>query len=179
MKLVDAIKLQGCLRLSLCTLYHGCQWTFCCMLWYAFFYMFFDCRFFFSVCKLFLLVSPLLKLDEWCSFLQAKNNLNSAVCLFEHAHWMLNIMRLRSTYDQNRYVDAWSKVVLACSFELEHGSKIWKQSLQKNIQTQILMNSRGNGLYYCGIFWNIPSFSFAVRNWLTLCIIEGHWESDW
>lgn len=46
--------------------------------------------------------------------------------------------------EQSNYVSTWSKIVSVCAQELKHGASIWKQSLQKNVRSQILSEPKGN-----------------------------------
>jgi molybdopterin synthase catalytic subunit len=45
--------------------------------------------------------------------------------------------------EQQYYVSAWSNILSICIEELKHGALIWKQSVQKNIQSQILSEPQG------------------------------------
>lgn len=73
----------------------------------------------------------------------AKEDVKSAVELLKHASTTLKILTLGSTEEQTNYVSKWSKIISVCSQELKHGALIWKQSLQKNLQSQVLSESQG------------------------------------
>lgn len=55
------------------------------------------------------------------------------------------ILTLGSMQEQSDYVSTWYRLVSVCAQELSHGAFIWKQSLEKNIQDQILAHARGTG----------------------------------
>lgn len=69
--------------------------------------------------------------------------MSSAAELLEHATSKLHIMKLASKEEQTSYISTWSKMVLACVQELKHGAMIWKQSIEKNVQLQILFEPEG------------------------------------
>ncbi|XP_068317800.1 uncharacterized protein [Pyrus communis] len=73
----------------------------------------------------------------------AENDLRSAVELSRHAASTLRILRLGSTEEQSNYISTWSRIVSVCAEELKHGSLIWRQSLEANVQTQILSKPQG------------------------------------
>lgn len=45
--------------------------------------------------------------------------------------------------EQQYYVSTWSNILSICIEELKHGALIWKQSIQKNIQSQIFSEPQG------------------------------------
>ena len=45
--------------------------------------------------------------------------------------------------EQHTYVSVWSKMINICAQELQHGAQLWRESLQKNIQSQILAEPQG------------------------------------
>lgn len=69
--------------------------------------------------------------------------MGSAVELMKHATSMLDVLTLGSMEDQGIYVYTWSKMISVCAQELKHGSWIWKQLVEKNIQSKILSEPRG------------------------------------
>ncbi|PON43944.1 hypothetical protein TorRG33x02_332410 [Trema orientale] len=73
----------------------------------------------------------------------AETDLGSAIELSKHAVSTLRILKLGSAEEQYSYVSTWSKVVSVCAQELRHGAFIWKQSLQKDVHSQILSEPRG------------------------------------
>ncbi|KAM1526001.1 hypothetical protein ACFX10_010391 [Malus domestica] len=73
----------------------------------------------------------------------AENDLRSAVELSRHAASMLRILRLGSTEEQSNFISTWSRIVSFCDEELKHGSLIWRQSLEANVQNQILSEPQG------------------------------------
>ncbi|GFZ02952.1 hypothetical protein Acr_15g0015600 [Actinidia rufa] len=75
--------------------------------------------------------------------IQAEKDLKSAVELMKHTVSTLNVLRLCSLEDQYIYVSTWSKMISVCAQELKHGSFIWKQIVEKNIQSLILSELQG------------------------------------
>ncbi|GLT90300.1 hypothetical protein SLE2022_082420 [Rubroshorea leprosula] len=73
----------------------------------------------------------------------AGKDLQSATELLKHAASTLKILRLGSIEEQYSYVSTWFQIVSACAEELKHGSLLWEQSLEKNIDTQILTIPQG------------------------------------
>ncbi|XP_047337489.1 uncharacterized protein LOC124941237 [Impatiens glandulifera] len=73
----------------------------------------------------------------------ADNDLKAAVEILKHVTSMLKILTLASTEEQHLYVSIWLKVISSCVQELRHASRIWKQSLDKNIHEQILSEPQG------------------------------------
>ena len=69
--------------------------------------------------------------------------MGSAIELSKHAASTLSILKVGSAEEQSSYVSTWSKIVSLCAQELRHGAFIWKQSSQKNIQSQILSEPQG------------------------------------
>ncbi|XP_021742477.1 uncharacterized protein LOC110708611 isoform X2 [Chenopodium quinoa] len=63
--------------------------------------------------------------------------------LLRHAISMLKVLLLGTADDQSLYVLTWSKVINVCVQELSHGASIWKRASEKNVQHQILSDSRG------------------------------------
>ena len=55
----------------------------------------------------------------------------------------LTILKLGSVEEQHYYISTWSKIVSVCAQELKHGALIWNESLQKNVQSQILSEPQG------------------------------------
>lgn len=58
----------------------------------------------------------------------------------------LTILKLGSLEEQQFYVSTWSEILSVCAQELEHGAFIWKQSIQKNMESQMLSEPQGTGL---------------------------------
>ncbi|KAL3516105.1 hypothetical protein ACH5RR_023007 [Cinchona calisaya] len=63
--------------------------------------------------------------------------------LIDHVKSMLKILTMGSLDEQYTYVSMWSKIIYTCAQELQHGAQIWSQSLQKNIQYQMLAEPQG------------------------------------
>ncbi|KAM6577749.1 hypothetical protein CsatB_029586 [Cannabis sativa] len=79
----------------------------------------------------------------------AETNLGSAIELSKHAASTLSILKLGSAEEQSSYVSKWSKIVNVCAQELRHGASIWKQALQKNVQSQMLSKTQGRQYIIC------------------------------
>ncbi|XP_027109507.1 uncharacterized protein [Coffea arabica] len=67
----------------------------------------------------------------------------SAMELIGHVKTMLKILMMGSLDEQHTYVSVWSKMINICAQELQHGAQLWRESLQKNIQSQILAEPQG------------------------------------
>ncbi|CAI9764759.1 unnamed protein product [Fraxinus pennsylvanica] len=75
--------------------------------------------------------------------LLAEQDLRLAIELIKHTTTMIKILKLGTLDEQQMYVTTWSKMISVCSQELEHGSLIWKQAIEKKIQSQILSETQG------------------------------------
>lgn len=75
-----------------------------------------------------------------------ERDLSLAIELIKHTTTMIKILKLRALDEQQMYVTTWSKMISVCSQELKHGSLIWKQAIEKKIQSQILSESQGKAL---------------------------------
>ncbi|KAF5739851.1 hypothetical protein HS088_TW12G01062 [Tripterygium wilfordii] len=75
--------------------------------------------------------------------LLAEKDLRSAIELLKHVASTLKILTLRSVDEQRNYVSIWSDILSVCSRELKHGALVWKQSLEKNLHSQILCKPQG------------------------------------
>ncbi|XWS64555.1 hypothetical protein CRYUN_Cryun05aG0014100 [Craigia yunnanensis] len=73
----------------------------------------------------------------------AEKDLRLATELLKHAASTLKILKLGSVEDQSNYVSTWSRILSVCALELKHGALIWKQSLQKNLHSQLLSKPQG------------------------------------
>lgn len=73
----------------------------------------------------------------------AEKDWRSAIELLKHAASTSKILTLGSKEEQCNYVSTWFKVLSACARELTHGASIWKQSLEKNVHSQIISDPRG------------------------------------
>ncbi|XP_057962373.1 uncharacterized protein LOC131153945 [Malania oleifera] len=73
----------------------------------------------------------------------AEKDLKPAIELLKHAATMLKIVRVGSPEERSIYISMWSKMISACAQELKHGALIWKQSLEKNVQSQMLSEPQG------------------------------------
>lgn len=69
--------------------------------------------------------------------------MRSAIEVLKDVESTLTILKLGSMEEQQYYVSAWSNILSICIEELKHGALIWKQSVQKNIQSQILSEPQG------------------------------------
>ncbi|RAL50111.1 hypothetical protein DM860_007785 [Cuscuta australis] len=63
--------------------------------------------------------------------------------LINHASIMLNLLTLVSVEGQHFYASTWDTMISVCTRELQHGTWLWKQILNKDAQSQILSNKRG------------------------------------
>lgn len=73
----------------------------------------------------------------------AEKDWGSAIELLKHAASTSKILTLGSKGEQCNYVSTWFKVLSACARELRHGASIWKQSLEKNVHSQMISDPRG------------------------------------
>ncbi|KAI3775897.1 hypothetical protein L1987_45654 [Smallanthus sonchifolius] len=73
----------------------------------------------------------------------AESDLPTAVDLINHFTTVLKILTLAPKCEPADYVSLWFKVISVCSQELNHGTWIWKQSLEKNVHIQILSEKQG------------------------------------
>lgn len=73
----------------------------------------------------------------------AEKDWRSAIELLKHVASASKILTLGSKEEQCNYVSTWFKVLSACARELRHGASIWKQSLEKNVHSQIISDPRG------------------------------------
>ncbi|KAG6701467.1 hypothetical protein I3842_08G166300 [Carya illinoinensis] len=73
----------------------------------------------------------------------AEKDARSAIELLKDVASTLAILKLGSVEEQEYYVSTWSSILSVCAQELKHGVSIWKQSLQKNVQSQILSEPEG------------------------------------
>ncbi|XP_062143493.1 uncharacterized protein LOC133851183 isoform X3 [Alnus glutinosa] len=73
----------------------------------------------------------------------AEKEVRSAIEVLKDVESTLTILKLGSMEEQQYYVSAWSNILSICIEELKHGALIWKQSVQKNIQSQILSEPQG------------------------------------
>ncbi|XXG54460.1 hypothetical protein AAC387_Pa03g2329 [Persea americana] len=96
----------------------------------------------------------------------AEKELSSAVELLEHATSTLHIMKLAVKDEQSTYISTWSKMALACAQELQHGTMIWKQLIEKNSHLHIL--SERQGLRYFVSLGEIYRVSEVLRASATL-----------
>ncbi|KAH7845357.1 hypothetical protein Vadar_001102 [Vaccinium darrowii] len=83
--------------------------------------------------------------DASWDFKDASIQTSSVDELMKHATSMVDVLRVGSAEDQGTYVYTWSKMISVCAQELKHGSWIWKQLVEKNIQSEILSEPRGKG----------------------------------
>ncbi|XP_041017283.1 uncharacterized protein LOC121259671 [Juglans microcarpa x Juglans regia] len=73
----------------------------------------------------------------------AEKDLKSAIELLNDVESTLAILKLGTMEEQQYYVSTWSSILSVCAHELKHGASIWKQSLQKNVRSQILSEPEG------------------------------------
>ncbi|KAJ0013596.1 hypothetical protein Pint_19898 [Pistacia integerrima] len=83
------------------------------------------------------------KLEAIDREIQAEKDWRSAIELLKHAASTSKILKLGSREEQCSYVSTWFKMVSVCAQELRHGALIWKQSLEKNVSSQLLSDPRG------------------------------------
>nr|GLL29515.1 uncharacterized protein LOC109155395 [Ipomoea trifida] len=74
---------------------------------------------------------------------QMENDLNSAIELISHASIMLKLLTFASAEEQLIYVSIWYKIISVCNQELQHGTWLWKQILDKDAQSHVFSSSRG------------------------------------
>lgn len=74
--------------------------------------------------------------------------MRSSIELSRHAASTLRILRLGSNEEQSNYISMWSQIVSICAQELKHGSSIWMQSIENNVQNQILSDPQGTFTKY-------------------------------
>lgn len=72
-----------------------------------------------------------------------KRDLRLAIELIKHTTTMMKILKLGTLEEQQMYVTTWFEMISVCSQELKHGSLIWKQAIEKKIQSQILSEPQG------------------------------------
>ncbi|XP_023761227.1 uncharacterized protein LOC111909682 [Lactuca sativa] len=73
----------------------------------------------------------------------AESDLQTAIDLINHITRVLKIIKLAPKGEACNYVTQWFKVIQVCSQELKHATWILNQSLQKNINHQILSQQQG------------------------------------
>ncbi|KAM4119202.1 hypothetical protein ACJW30_03G041600 [Castanea mollissima] len=73
----------------------------------------------------------------------AEKDIRSAIDLLKEVASAVTILKLGSAEERQYYVSTWSKILSVCAQELKHGALIWKESLQKNVQSQILSEPQG------------------------------------
>ncbi|XP_038887012.1 uncharacterized protein LOC120077179 isoform X2 [Benincasa hispida] len=82
--------------------------------------------------------------------LLAENDLRSAVELLKHVVSTLKILKLVSVEEQSNYVSIWNEMMFICFQELKHGALIWKESVQRNVESYILSEPQGKQ-YICAL----------------------------
>ncbi|KAL0552524.1 hypothetical protein IC582_011640 [Cucumis melo] len=82
--------------------------------------------------------------------LLAENDLRSAVELLKHVVSTLTILKLVSVEEQSNYVSIWNEMMFICFQELKHGALIWKESIQRNVESYILSEPQGKQ-YICAL----------------------------
>lgn len=80
----------------------------------------------------------------------AENDLRSAVELLKHVVSTLKILKLVSVEEQSNYVSIWNEMMFICFQELKHGALIWKESVQRNVESCILSEPQGKQ-YICAL----------------------------
>lgn len=48
--------------------------------------------------------------------------------------------------EQSNYVSIWNEMMFICFQELKHGALIWKESVQRNVESCILSEPQGTAL---------------------------------
>ncbi|PWA78150.1 hypothetical protein CTI12_AA218260 [Artemisia annua] len=74
---------------------------------------------------------------------QAESDFQTTIDLINHVTTVLKILTLAPKGEPADYVSLWFKVISVCSQELKHGTWIWKQSLEKNVHSEILSEPQG------------------------------------
>ncbi|KAK4753209.1 hypothetical protein SAY87_022007 [Trapa incisa] len=64
--------------------------------------------------------------------------------LLRHVSSILRILKWGSVEDHSCYISIWSKLISVCHKELKHGSFMWKQAFEKDVQGQLLCKSEVN-----------------------------------
>lgn len=77
----------------------------------------------------------------------AVNEWRIAAELLRHSISMLKILSLGSADEQLLFASTWSKIINFCIQELRHGASIWERASEKNVQHQILSDSRGQQFF--------------------------------
>ncbi|XP_071705803.1 uncharacterized protein [Rutidosis leptorrhynchoides] len=73
----------------------------------------------------------------------AETDLRTAIDLINHFSAVLMALTLAPKGEPADYVSLWFKVISACSQELKHGTWIWKQSVEKNVHSELLSEPQG------------------------------------
>lgn len=73
----------------------------------------------------------------------AEKDARSALELLKDVASNITILKLASIEEQQYYVSTWSNMLSVCIQELRDGALIWKQSVQRNIQSQVLSEPQG------------------------------------
>ncbi|XP_051116742.1 uncharacterized protein LOC127241574 isoform X2 [Andrographis paniculata] len=76
--------------------------------------------------------------------LLAEKDTASAMELIKHATTMLKILSMGTVEDRKVYFSVWNQMIHACAQELKHGALIWNQAAAKQVQSQLLSESKGS-----------------------------------
>lgn len=73
----------------------------------------------------------------------AESDLRTTIDLINHISTVLKILALAPKGELPNYVSLWFKMISVCSQELKHGTWILKQSLEKNVHSELLSEEKG------------------------------------
>ncbi|XP_044466434.1 uncharacterized protein LOC123196453 isoform X1 [Mangifera indica] len=75
--------------------------------------------------------------------LLAEKDWRSAIELLKHVASTSKILKLGLWEEQSSFFSTWFKMVSVCAQELRHGALVWKESLEKNVSSQLFSDPRG------------------------------------
>ncbi|KAD5960561.1 hypothetical protein E3N88_12033 [Mikania micrantha] len=107
--------------------------------------------------------------------LLAESDLPTAIDLINHFMTVLKILTLAPKCEPAEYVSLWLKVISVCSQELNHGTWIWKQSLEKNVHSEILSDKQGRQFIIAigEIYRAVVILEAAVRFYKPWILLSG------
>lgn len=83
--------------------------------------------------------------------------MRSAVELLKHVVSTLKILKLVSVEEQSNYVSVWNELLLICFQELKHGALIWKESVQRNVESYILSEPQGTASFSTTVMFQVAN----------------------
>ncbi|GAB4855533.1 hypothetical protein Ancab_024153 [Ancistrocladus abbreviatus] len=107
----------------------------------------------------------------------AEKDWRAAIELLKHAQSMLKILTLGSAKDQSACVSTWSRIIMVCAQELRHGALIWKLALDKNVQSQILYDLRGQRYFQAlgeiyGVVEILRTSAKLYKPWILITVAD-------